>query len=244
MDKLKKFEEIVSLLDKDQPSTQEVAEAIEAVLGVVAQVKEMLVKEMEQMGKEMSQSHRDMVAEMERVEKDMKEMEKGCKAMSKEECRKMTEKVMTEIERVEELIPTIPDLTYLERRIEEVKKEIPKIPDLPQNLVYREELEEKIEELKEELKAIRNLPRGGGGAARRVFQPYRDDFSSLTNGVTKTFYLSRAPLQNETVMVFGTDFPTILRPTIDFTIANKTLTLTSEVPAPSTNATLICTYFS
>ena len=100
-----------------------------------------------------------------------------------------------------------------------------------------------VEGLDEELKEIRNLPRGGG-ASRRVFQPYRDDFSALTDGTTKIFYLTRAPLQTETAMVFGTDYPTILRPTIDFNITNKTLTLTDQVPAPSVGATLLATYFS
>lgn len=101
---------------------------------------------------------------------------------------------------------------------------------------------EKVEGLNEELTAIRNLPRGGGG--RRVFQPFRTDLSSSCDGSNKTFYLDRAPLDDGTIMVYGTDFPVVLRPTIDFTIANKVLTLTSAVPAPSSGATLICTYFS
>lgn len=125
-------------------------------------------------------------------------------------------------------------------------------PDTPRQIVEKlESLEEDerldisaIKGIKELETSIRNsIPRSGGGS-RRVFQPYRDDFSALTDGVTKTFYLSRAPLQTETVMCFGTDFPTILRPLIDFTITNKTLTLTSAIPAPSQGATLLVTYFS
>ena len=111
--------------------------------------------------------------------------------------------------------------------------------DESENLIKRE----KVEGLNEELTAIRNLPRGAMGV-RRIFQPKRDDFSALTDGSTKIFYLSKAPIEDNIIMVFGTDFPTILRPTIDFTIANKTLTLTDAVPAPNAGATLIVTYFT
>ena len=137
---------------------------------------------------------------------------------------------------------TVEALTPLIPIPEEVKAE--KIRELLETLEGEERLDKSaIKGLDEELKDIRNLPRGGG-ASRRVFQPYRDDFSALTDGTTKIFYLTRAPLQTETAMVFGTDYPTILRPTIDFTITNKTLTLTDQVPAPSAGATLLATYFS
>ena len=100
-------------------------------------------------------------------------------------------------------------------------------------------LEDEIKELRKEITTSR-----GGGGVRRVFQPYIDDFSSQTNGSTKIFYLSREPLRTNTVQIFGTDFPTILRPTTDFTISGKTLTLTSAVPAPNSGATLLAHYFA
>lgn len=102
-----------------------------------------------------------------------------------------------------------------------------------------------IEGLEDEIKSLRKeLATKAASGSRRVFQPYVDDFSAQTNGSTKIFYLSREPLKTGSVMVYGTDFPTILRPTIDFTIVGKTLTLTSAVPAPNTGATLICTFFA
>lgn len=100
-------------------------------------------------------------------------------------------------------------------------------------------LEEEITKLRKELSSSR-----ASGGVRRVYQPYLDDFSAQTDGTTKTFYLSREPLKTNTVMVWGSDFPIILRPTTDFTIAGKTLTLTSAVPAPNTGATLLVRYDS
>lgn len=140
----------------------------------------------------------------------------------------------------EKLTPFIP-------KKEDIKNDIIKsgeiVRDSLETLKDEERLDKKaIKGLDEELKEIRSLPRGGG-AARRVFIPYRDDLSASCDGSNKTFYLSRAPL-NDVVFVFGTDFPTILRPTIDFTVANKVLTLQSTVPAPNTGATLLVQYFS
>ena len=99
-----------------------------------------------------------------------------------------------------------------------------------------------IKGLDEELKSIRQSTPSGG--VRRVFQPYLDDFTSLTDGSQKTFYLSREPLKTNTILVWGTDFPIVLRPTTDFTVSGKTFTLTSAVPAPSTGATLLIQYYA
>lgn len=101
-----------------------------------------------------------------------------------------------------------------------------------------------IKGLTEELKEIKKIKTTASGGVRRVFQPYLDDFSAQTDGVTKTFYLSREPLKTDTIQVWGTDFPIILRPTTDFTVSGKTLTLTSAVPAPNTGSTLLVQYFA
>lgn len=69
-----------------------------------------------------------------------------------------------------------------------------------------------------------------------------DDLSDFTDGSTKVFTLSRKPKGINKMLVWGSDFPMILRPTVDFTISNTSLTLTSQVNAPSQGATLIVQY--
>jgi prefoldin subunit 5 len=131
-------------------------------------------------------------------------------------------------------------------------------PDTPEQI--RDKLEELPEDEKLKIEAIKNLRQeldklksmitsvgnsNGkiiGGSGRYVNVPMVDDLSSLTDGSTKTFYLAKAPRNTNTIMVFGSDFPIILRPNIDFTIAGKLLTLTSAVPAPSQGATLVVNY--
>ena len=142
------------------------------------------------------------------------------------------------------LTPLIPKKEDIEN---DIIKSGEKIRDSLELLEGDERLDKKaikgLEDFEKDITALKARPMGGGGG-RRVFQPKRDDLSSLTDGSTKIFYLSKAPIEDNVIMVFGTDFPTILRPTIDFTIANKTLTLTDAIPAPSQGATLIVTYFT
>ena len=108
------------------------------------------------------------------------------------------------------------------------------------------ELKADIEKLEEQLEVkIGEVSR----VARRVQTPRYvnvpivDDFSGSTNGSLKAFTLSKAPKSINTMLVHGSDSPLILRPTIDFTIAGKILTLTAEVDAPSSGATLIAHYY-
>ena len=137
----------------------------------------------------------------------------------------------------------MPDLSDIEKRLRDIEiKEIPKFPIAELNEKFIA-LDSVIEELREKVKKVEETPRTViGGSPRRVFVPMLDDLSALTDGSTKTFYLSKAPLNANTIMVFGTDFPTILRPTTDFTVSGKLLTLTSAVPAPISGATLLVQY--
>ena len=263
-DKLSKFKEIVTLLDKDVPSATEVAELIAQIIKVVQDVQAHLEKQAKQnkqtLSQEVSQGFNECLERLEKVSKDLGDKLKkdankvldNLKENAKIDLDKITVGLYQELKRVEKLIPSPTDLSEVFKRIDELKSKllpeltgeqiVDKINVLPIEPEFQID-KEHIKGLVEELLAIRSLPRGGGGA-RRIFQPYRADLSASCDGSNKTFYLPRAPLDDATVQVYGTDFPVILRPTIDFTIANKVLTLTSAVPAPNSGATLICTFFA
>ena len=250
MDKLSKLEEIVKVLDKDVPTNKDVAEVIGAVLKVIKEVKDILLQKVEDSSSEMSRKHSKLVEEVEGMEEGMKKMH----GKMSSEMDGVVKKVYLAIQEVKNLIPPATDLSLLENRIDEVEKKIPTIPDKITPEQVRDKLEnlegderlvvDSIKGLKEELERIAGTARTRGvfSSIRRVYQPYVDDFSAQTNGSTKIFYLSRAPLKSDTVLVWGTDFPVILRPTTDFTVAGKTLTLTTAVPAPSSGATLLVRY--
>jgi len=71
-------------------------------------------------------------------------------------------------------------------------------------------------------------------------QTYYYDLTDQCDGVTKSFTV---PANNRIVGVFGTQFPIIYRPLVDWTgSGTTTLTLTDEVGAPETGQTLYILY--
>lgn len=66
------------------------------------------------------------------------------------------------------------------------------------------------------------------------------DLSAQCNGSNKVFTVpSGTPIS-----LIGSDAPIIYRPIVDYVVAGTTLTIASNVPAPSNGATLIYTYVS
>src|SRR3990167_3341136 len=256
---LEKFEEIVKILEKDTASVSEVAELVATIIQVVKEAKEFLEKQAIDNKKDLNnlvnrlteQEVQKIGEALDNLEKKAEKVIKSIKEKTALDLDSITRNLYKELKKLEDSIPEKADFTEIYGKIKEVESKI-----VPVEEIKAEGIRDKIESLRgderidksaikgldDELKEIRSLPRGGG-AARRVFIPYRDDLSASCDGSNKTFYLSRAPL-NDVIFVFGTDFPTILRPTIDFTVANKVLTLTSSVPAPNTGATLLIQYFS
>lgn len=256
MDKLDKLNKIL-----ETPTHEEIAEVLKAILahfkdtvsameqriangemGLSNTQQEMMRKmgeitekwqylsSLEDKGKGMEMSHSEM---MKKMHGDMEKLHaladkiKGIKASDlSREAATLTEK------RIKPFIPKFTDIEGIVR-------------DNIRTIIKERDKENKaaVEEFKGEIKRLeKTISTKTSGGVRRVYQPYVDDFSAQTNGTTKTFYLSREPLKSNTVLVWGTDFPVILRPTTDFTIAGKTLTLTSAVAAPSTGATLLVQY--
>lgn len=98
-----------------------------------------------------------------------------------------------------------------------------------------------IQNLKKELEELRKIRATGGGFSfgGLVNTTRYADLSSQCNGSNKIFTV---PRHRKIVLLTGTDFPIVYRPTTDFITANLILTLTSEVSAPSLGATLIFQY--
>lgn len=193
------------------------------------------------------------------IESDLNKSSDVMEKMSSQKMEEIMEDCMKEISRVEAMIPEV-DFTEVEKKIDNAVLEIEsKIPTLPEEL-KAEAIRDKIESLKGDERLDKSAIKGledeiaelrkemstrlGGGGSRRVYQPYVQRFTHLTDGVTKTFYLTREPLKTDTIEVSGTDFPIILDPTVDFTVAGKAITLTDSVPAPSEGATLIIKYYA
>jgi hypothetical protein len=90
-----------------------------------------------------------------------------------------------------------------------------------------------IESLKKEIEAIKRIPRGGG---RKVPMIRVVDLTSQVDGIVTTYTLPRDVVRVH--QVWSTQFPNILRPITDFTLAGNTLTLTAQVGVIQSGQTL------
>ena len=246
-----------SALEDDAITRQEFVKAFEAVVKIVKDIKDAN-------SKEMMAIHQTITALSNKMQSDVSNEMSSAEKKSMDYCMKEMQKIYKEhekkISQMDEKMAMVQDgIDGKDADTAEIIKEVlSKVPQTP--FLTSVEIRDRLEIFKEEdeklkidaigfLKAKleeleKKIAQKSGGGVRRVFQPYVDDFSALTNGSTKIFYLSREPLRTDTVQIFGTDFPTILRPTTDFTIAGKKLTLTSAVPAPNTGVTLLAHYFA
>lgn len=76
---------------------------------------------------------------------------------------------------------------------------------------------------------------GGGGSTVRT-----DDLSSQADGSNKTFNTTYKI--GTALILSGTQFPVILRPTVDYTVGSTSITLTAAVGAPESGQSLIFVY--
>lgn len=257
----KKIERVIKMLeaaDKDFPTHEEVAEIIQVVLEKIELIKEEMANNIAEMDSGMSEKHQKMMAEMEREMDNLAQRLEGLKQSTDRDSQSITKQLMSEVKRVEAMIPEKADFREVYSKISEVEKKILPFPDLPKELNAKQIVDkindsdelidkERVEGLEDLIKELRKEIRtasSSGGSPRRIYQPKLDRFKDQCDGSNKTFYLSREPLATDTIEVSGTDFPIILDPTVDFTVSGKTLTLTSAVPAPNTGSTLLCKYYT
>lgn len=159
---------------------------------------------------------------------------------SKKELSELEKKIPTKTD----LRPIQADLAILEKALKDKKNRTPEqTRDDLESLEGKERLDKSaINGLEDDLKRIEKLANAGGtrffgGANANAVQVA--DLSAQCNGVLKSFYV---PKHRFALMLQSTQFPVIYRPTIDFTTANNTLTLTAQVGAPETGQTLLFLY--
>lgn len=145
-----------------------------------------------------------------------------------------------DIDDVEASIPDEFNPTKLQLQLESVKKSIAQITTQQEVWDRFAKLEKKVRAIEDTKPSVIRQVFGGG---RPVHVPMVDDFSTLTDGSNKQFYLSKQPRSLNTIKIWGSDFPYILRANVDFTVVGKLVTLTSEVDAPSSGSNLIAEYY-
>lgn len=151
-----------------------------------------------------------------------------------------------EVNKVQEQIPNMPDIPDYTEYFGGIESKIKVLFDSTTGENVRNTLEalpegdklaiDAIEGLRKELNELKKAKsanmNGGGIVGRDIVKNY--DLSSHLNGVTKTFNI---PGVWSIISVACSSFPNVLRPVIDYTNTDSTITFTSEIDAGTTLAT-------
>lgn len=193
--------------------------------------------------------------EIEVILSDIKTMIKDSNIKSldytKERFTLLLEKFNSVIKDIKDSIPTMPDLSDINTKINNLDSKIKVIEDKKPEEIKPTFVNDLLEPIKEELKNLRKyvdtqfskvkksggktMYVGGGNAGGgRIVKSY-DIYDSL-NGVTKTFSL---PAFYRIISVHSSSFPFSFRETVDYTsdASAMTITFTSEISASVTLAT-------
>lgn len=234
-------------MQEDHLSRADFTEAFEQLVKKMKEIKAEFEANVSGKKDEMSAEFETSLTAMNQTIAEMQKAVADTKESSRSDAR-LTMKMFNEkMQEFQNLIPDAFDDSELRSEIDGIIARFDdlKIPDEfdATNLVEAiEELYELYDDLEEKIKKA-GKSGGGWGGSRIAHIPLVDDFSTSTDGATKSFTLSKEPRSLTTAKVWGSDFPYILRYNTDFTIAGKTLTLTDEVDAPTSGATLICEYY-
>lgn len=226
MDAIDKLKQVFEILEEDKASTKEVAEALANILATISQ----LAKEQAQTARNLKgliEDSEERASELsERNLRRIENLIEGVKKSNSKAQQALRTELLEEIGRVAEAIPSLPDLSPLERRLTGLEaKEMPKFPLDDIERRFKElplgDLKGEIQRLEQK---IDSKPVGRTGM-RKVPMLRVIDLTADVNGSATTFRLPRDTVKVH--MVWGAQFPQVFRPDVDFTLSGNTLTLVS-----------------
>ena len=230
---LKKLEGILSILETDRASEDEVAMAFEAVLGVIKQLKDQIDQDIKNNKGEMDDLFTGVVAELKKLENRITKSSDRLEEKMGVDNKQLKEQLLQEVNSVRDLIPTIPSFEPLEKKIEEVRGLIPKIP----KELTADQLVDKINTLEEviELDTIKGLkaklsdlekkwtsrPMFGGGYSK-IAADSHDVPNEVVAGSGTSWTLSHIPSPSNSLKLYALGVRLPL--TIKYTISGASIT--------------------
>ena len=253
-DKLQHLEEIFNLLDKDVPSTSEVAELVATIIQVVKEAKEFLEKQAIENKKDLNSfvnrlAEQEVIKISEAIDNLKDKAEKVIKSINEKtklDLDLITKNLYLELTKLRSLIPKKADFSEVYDKIKEVESKIVPVKDIEpaevrdklESLEKEERLKiNAIHKLREELDELKKkidskiMPMGvsGSSGGGRIVKIY--SLSSVLDGVTKTFAL---PAFWRVLNVHSTSFPnSAFEPITDYTTDGNLMkiTFTSAIDA-------------
>lgn len=251
--KLKKIEEVFSFFDKTHLTTEDFLKAFEQVVKVVKDVREgnerefvLIHKAIEVLKKKMKDEVSTDLSDtkqevMKYCVKEMEKMLSGhsseMKGLGSKLDNLVSQRISDEVRVLETIRAEIPELPE-EQTIESIRDgltDLPKGSKLPVKAI--EGLEKRLTEYSTNLETVKA---GRVQTPAKAFRIHIKDATAQCDGVTKAFTVGGTHFG--IIGVFGTQFPQIYRPVIDYTETKSGILLTSEVGAPETSQTLIIQY--
>ena len=248
------FEKILAIVQNDYLSKEEILRMLEKMVEIVKELREkqnIVVDDLEKtyanLLKKLEQEYASMLDEMRNTTSTISETKSTLETETKIKLKELTDDFLRKIADIK-----YNQTEYENKVVENVLTKIPE-PDTPE--IIRNKLETLTEDnrldknaikgLKEEIedlkKDIGKRPLSGGLLSNwgliNTVRHY--DVSSQFNGVLKAF---EVPSHRRAILFLSSQFPIIFRPTVDFTTANKTLTLTDTVGIPESGQTGIFLY--
>lgn len=179
MDKFKKLEQIVNLVESDKITRTEFAQLFSSFVTVVKELKTNIESKIDDSSSENNNAIKDVAYSLSELELKLRDLVNTSERSSLVKIKDLSQRFFQEINRVESLIPEVKDFTQeisnLERIINEIPAQVPQVIETGETIVDKiNSIEDDSEEVKIDASHIRNLPKsveriveriGGGGAS-------------------------------------------------------------------------------
>lgn len=227
----------------------------------VADLVKMLVKQVKSFKEDLSAEHKESLKELvksfnaisKEIDAKKKVLDTDSSVMSKDLNRKIEyakSLLLNELKRVEDSIPSLPDLSYLERKMEammvQMREEMPHMPEelTPEQVRFKletlegdERLDKSaikgLDELEKELtERITTVKSGGGVTNMRIQQAFKYILKTeapvgAVNGSNTTYTLSQPIFAILSMSINGETIAQLP----NYTISNKSFTFSTALPA-------------
>lgn len=143
--KLEKLLKLIELTDNDYVSAEEIASILETLVSYIKSAGEENESKIETLATEISNRLEEIVLTGKENNLKSEQLVNEAKQATLSEIKILTRQLNDEIKRVQNLIPRLPDLSFLERRINEVERKIPVVPKVEE--ITPEQVRDKLESL-------------------------------------------------------------------------------------------------
>lgn len=162
---LKRVEKILEMVSEEYVKPEELENVFNAVIKVINDIKDnfeqKIVENKGEIGAELETYLQKVIS----LEDKIKSVSKEVKNKFDTDLKSVAKQLSEEVNRVESLIPEVPDLTPIEQKLKAIEKSIPKGYDDKGVLKKIDDLEDKLEEVKKrptKETIVREMVRGGG----------------------------------------------------------------------------------